>query len=64
MNKIFSKILLAVYKFIPKLHLKPPATNSDCEPFTKHRERIQKLRETSYLKHLCKNELGKACINV
>ena len=26
-----------------------------------HRERIQKFGETSNLKHLCRNELGKAC---
>ena len=30
-------------------------------PFTKHRERIQKFRETGNLKHLDRNELDKAC---
>ena len=30
-------------------------------PFTKHRERIQKYRETSNLKYLYRNELDKAC---
>ena len=30
-------------------------------PFTKHRERIQKFRETGNLKHLYRNELDKAC---
>ena len=34
---------------------------SACELFTKHRERIQKFRETGNLKHLNKNELNKAC---
>ena len=34
---------------------------SACEQFTKHHEKIQKFRETSNLKHLYRNELGKAC---
>ena len=41
-----------------ELHLKA-FTYSSCGPFTKHRERIQKFRETSNLKHLCRN--SKAC---
>ena len=32
-----------------------------CGPFTKHRERIQKSRETGHLKYLYRNELDKAC---
>ena len=36
-------------------------TYTACEPFTKHRERIQKFRETGNLKHLYRNELDKAC---
>ena len=32
-----------------------------CGPFTKHRERIQKFRETGNLKHLYRNELHKVC---
>ena len=44
-----------------ELHLKHPGvTYSACGPFTKHPERIQKLRETGSLKHLCRNESGKA----
>ena len=39
MNKIISKFLLARDKLMPELHLKQPR-------FTKHRERIQKFRET------------------
>ena len=47
---------------MPELHLKQPEfTYSVCGPFTKHRERIQKFRETDKLKHLCRNELDKAC---
>ena len=49
------------YKSIAELHLKEPGfTKSACRQFTKHRERIQKFRETVNLKHLYRNELDKA----
>ena len=35
-------------------------TNSAYGPFTKHCERIQKFREAGNLKHVYRNELGKA----
>ena len=45
---------------MPELHLKQPLfTYSSCGPFTKHLERIQKIRETGDLKHLYINELDK-----
>ena len=35
---------------MPELHLKQPGFSySSCGPFTKHRERIQKLRQTENL---------------
>ena len=47
MNEIFSKFLLAGDKVMPEMHLKQPGalgklgfTYSDCEPFTKTKERI------------------------
>ena len=47
---------------MPKLHFRHPGfTYGACGPFTKHRERIQKFRETGNLKHLYRNELDKAC---
>ena len=62
MNKIVNKFLLAGDKFIPELYLGQPGfTYSACGPFAKHREGIQKFRETSDLKHLYKNELDKVC---
>ena len=62
MNEIIDKFLLSGDKFMPELHLKQPGfTYSACGPFTKHRERIQKFRETGNLKHLYRNELDKAC---
>ena len=49
-------------KFIPELNLKQPGfTYSACRKFTKHHERIQKFRQIGNLKHLYRNELGKAC---
>ena len=62
MNKIIKKILLTEGKFMPELHLKWLGfTQSACGPFTMHRERIQKIRETCNLKNLYRNELDKAC---
>ena len=53
MNKTINKFLLSGDKFVPELHLKQQGiTYSVCGPFTKHRERIQKFRETGNLKHL------------
>ena len=49
-------------KFKPELHLKQPRfTYSARERFTKHRERIEKLRGTGNSKHLYRNDLDKAC---
>ena len=48
---------------MPELHLKQPGfTYSACVTFTKHRERIQKFRETGNLTHLYRNYLDKACL--
>ena len=47
---------------MPELYLKHPGfTYGACEPFTKHREKIQKFSEAGNLKHLYRNELDKAC---
>ena len=62
MNKIINKILLTWEKFMPELHSKQPEfAYSARGAFTKHRERIQKFRETVNLKRLYRNELDKAC---
>ena len=62
MNKIIKKFLLTIDKFMSEFHLKQSVfTYSACEPFTKHRELIQKVRETGHLKHFYRNELDKAC---
>ena len=46
MNKIGSRFLSAGDKFIPEMHLKQlGSTYKACGPFTKNKERIQKLKE-------------------
>ena len=44
MNKIINKCLLIGDTFMAELHLKQPEFSA-CRPFTKHRERIQKLKK-------------------
>ena len=45
-----------------KMHLKQPGfTHSACGPLAKNEEKIQKFKETGDTKHICKNELDKAC---
>ena len=62
MNEIVNKILLARDKFIPEMHLRQPGlTYSACGPFTEHKQRIQKFKETGNLRYIYQNELDKAC---
>ena len=47
MNETISKILLAVDKFMPEIHLiQPRFTYSACGPLILNRERIKKIKET------------------
>ena len=55
MNKFISNSLLTGHKFSQN------CIAIACGLFTKHRERIQKFRETGNLKHLYRNELEKVC---
>ena len=56
MNKTINKFSLISDKLMPKLYLKQPGfTYNACGPFNKHRERIQKFRETGNLKRLYRN---------
>ena len=62
MNNIINKLLLAGDKFMPEMHLRQPQfTDSACGPFTKHKQRIQKVKETGDTNYIYKNELDKAC---
>ena len=62
MNEMVNKFLLAGDKFMPEMHLKQPRfTYSACGPFTKNKERIQKVKETGDSSYIYKNELDKDC---
>ena len=62
MNNTINKFLLTGDKFMPEMHLKQPGfTYSACVPFTKHKERIQKFKETGDVRYIYRNELDKAC---
>ena len=62
MNNTINKLLLAGDKFMPEIHLRQlQFTYSACGPFTKHEQRIQKLKETGDTNYIYKNELDKVC---
>ena len=61
MNEIVNKFLLAGNKFMPEMHLKQLGFSySACGPFTKNKERIQKVKERGDTNYIYKNELDKA----
>ena len=46
---------------MPEMHLRHPwFTYSDCEPFTKNKERIEKFMQTGNTDFIYRNELDKA----
>ena len=62
MNEIMNKFLLVGDKFKPEMHWKQPGfTYSACGPFTKTKERIEKLIQTGNTDFIYKNALDKAC---
>ena len=62
MNNVINKFLLGGDKFMTEMHLRQSQfTYSACGPLTKHKERIQKFKETGDTKYIYKNELDKAC---
>ena len=62
MNNVINKFLLAGDKIMPEMHLRQPQfTYGACGPFTKHKQRIQKFKETGDTGYIYKNELDKAC---
>ena len=62
MDNLINKFLLAGDKFMPELHLRQPQfTYSTCGPFTRHKERIQKFKETGDTNYIYMKELDKAC---
>ena len=62
MNKLINKFSLAGDKFMPEMHLRQPQfVYSACGPFTRHKERIKKLKQTGDTRYIYRNELDKAC---
>ena len=62
MNNVINKFLLAGDKFMPEMHLRQPQfVYSACEPFTRHKERIKKFKQTGDTRYIYRNELDKAC---
>ena len=62
MNNVINKCLLAGDKFMPVMHLRQPQfVYSACGPFTKHKERIKKFKQTGDTRYIYRNELDKAC---
>ena len=62
MNEIINKFLLAGGKLMPEMHLRQPDfVYSACGPFTKHKERIKKFKQTGDTSYIYRNELDKAC---
>ena len=57
-----NKFLLLGDKFMPEMHLKQPGfTYSVCDPFTKNKQRIEKIMQTGNTNFIYINELHKAC---
>ena len=47
---------------MPEMHLRQPGfTCCACGPLTNNKEKIQKFKETGYLRYIYQNELDKAC---
>ena len=62
MNNVINKFLLAGDKFMPEMHLRQPQfVYSACGPFTRHKERIKKFKQTGDTSYIYRNELDKGC---
>ena len=63
MNQIINKFLPVGDKFIPEMHLKQPGFSA-CGPFTKNKEKIEKLMQTGNTDFIYKNELDNLVFNM
>ena len=62
MNEIVHKFLLVGDRFMPEMHLKQPGfTYSAFGPFTRNKERIEKLLQSGNSDSIYRHELDKAC---
>ena len=56
MGQIINKFLLAGDTFMSEMHLRQPQyTYAACGPFTKHKQTIQKFKETGDTNYIYKN---------
>ena len=61
MNEIVNQFLMVEDKFMLEMHLKQPSfTSSASVPFTKNKERIEKLTQTGNPDYIYNNHLNKA----
>ena len=61
MNNVINKFLIAGDKFMPEMHLRQPQfVYSACGPFTRHKKRIKKFKQTGVSRYIYRNELDKA----
>ena len=61
MNEIVNQLLLAEDEFMPEMHSRQSGfIYSACEPFTKIKEGIQKIKETGDSRYIYQNEIDKA----
>ena len=64
MNNVINKFLLAGDKFMPEIHLRQPQfVYSACGPFTRHKGRIKKFKQTGDMRYIYRNDLDKAYFN-
>ena len=62
MNNVINKFLLAGDKFVPEMHLRHfQFVYSACGPFTRHKKRIKKFKQTGDTRYIYRNELDKTC---
>ena len=62
MNEIVNNILLAEDKIMPEMLLRQPGFRyRSCGPFTKIKERMQKLKKTGGSQYIYQKKLDKAC---
>ena len=62
MNNIINEFLLTGDRIMPEMHLRQPQlVYSACGPFTRHKERIKKFKQTGDTRYIYRNDLDKAC---
>ena len=64
MNEIINKFALTGDKFTPEMHLRQAGSKCIASgPFTKNKERVEKVKETGDSRCIYQNELDKTCFH-